>query len=219
MTISNISGITSTAQYEKQTDSTNSLGQDAFLSMLVTQMKYQDPLEPMKNTDFTAQLAQFSSLEALTNIQDQFSSLTASIDSQNNLMTAALIGKDVEVSGDSIEVSNGNVPQVSFDLSDKASSVEISIYDSTNNLVQKTSVGAADEGRNSFSWDGLDSSGNKVNDGYYTFTVSANSSENLPVNVTTITSGTVTGVVFKEGKPYLQVGGLEIDPDNLLNIK
>jgi len=219
MTISNISGITSTAQYEKQTDTTNSLGQDAFLSMLVTQMKYQDPLEPMKNTDFTAQLAQFSSLEALTNIQNQFSSLTASIDSQNNLMTAALIGKDVEVSGDSIEVSNGNVPQVSFDLSDKASLVEISIYDSTNKLVQKASLGAADEGRNNFSWDGLDSSGNKVSDGYYTFTVSANSSENVPVDVTTITSGTVTGVVFKEGKPYLQVGGLEIDPDNLLNIK
>lgn len=222
MDVTSLTGVTSKSTLDSLTSSvgsSSSLGKDEFLQMLVTQLKYQNPLEPMDNTEFTAQLAQFSSLEELTNIKDEFSSLSSSLNSQQNLMAAALIGKEVEASGNSFDLKDGAEASLSFDLENEASSVEVKIYDSEGKFVNKIEIGEAGEGKNSIVWNGMDSSGEKVNSGNYIFSVSAMNNDGESIKASTIMSGTVSGVILKEGKTYLEVGSLEISTDSLLTIK
>lgn len=91
----------------------NLLGKEDFLNLFVTQMKYQNPLNPMDNTEFTAQLAQFSSLEQLTNINTQMTDLLSYQDSLHNTLTTSLIGRNVAFKGD--EQGSGTVTGISFE--------------------------------------------------------------------------------------------------------
>jgi flagellar basal-body rod modification protein FlgD len=91
----------------------NVLGKEDFLNLFVTQMKYQNPLDPMDNTEFTAQLAQFSSLEQLTNINTQLTDLLSYENSLHNTLTTSLIGRNVTFSGD--EEGSGTVTGISFE--------------------------------------------------------------------------------------------------------
>jgi flagellar basal-body rod modification protein FlgD len=91
----------------------NLVSKDDFLNLFVTQMKYQNPLNPMDNTEFTAQLAQFSSLEQLTNINSQLTDLLSYQNSLHNTLTASFIGKNVKFSGD--QTGAGTVTGVSFE--------------------------------------------------------------------------------------------------------
>lgn len=94
------------------------LGQDDFLKLFVTQMKYQNPLNPMDSTQFTAQLAQFSSLEQLTNISGQLKDLTVYQNSLNNTLTTSFIGRKVTFTGAGQTASEGTVTGVSFENND-----------------------------------------------------------------------------------------------------
>jgi len=111
------------------------LGKEDFLKLLVEQLKNQDPLNPMESTEFTAQLAQFSSLEQLTNMNEslEYSQLYQS--SINNAQAVGFIGKTVKATGDSINVKDGISNQIQFDLARDAETVNIHIYDSSDNLV------------------------------------------------------------------------------------
>jgi len=91
----------------------NLMSKDEFLRLFVTQMQYQNPLNPMDNTDFTAQLAQFSSLEQLTNINSQLTDMLSYQNSLHNTLTTSLIGKNVKFSGD--EEGAGTVTGISFE--------------------------------------------------------------------------------------------------------
>ena len=95
----------------------NAVKKDDFLKMLVTQLQYQDPLKPMENTEFTTQLAQFSSLEQLTSINDALSQLKITSQIQDQGLAASLIGKTVEAEGSSVTdpVITGKVTEVQFD--------------------------------------------------------------------------------------------------------
>ncbi len=94
------------------------LGQDDFLKLFVTQMKYQNPLNPMDSTEFTAQLAQFSSLEQLTNISSQLKDLTVYQNSLNNTLTTSFIGRKVKFTGDGQTAAEGTVTGISFENND-----------------------------------------------------------------------------------------------------
>lgn len=91
----------------------NLMSKDEFLRLFVTQMQYQNPLNPMDNTDFTAQLAQFSSLEQLTNINSQLTDMLSYQNSLHNTLTTSLIGKNVKFSGE--EEGAGTVTGISFE--------------------------------------------------------------------------------------------------------
>nr|MBL0716726.1 hypothetical protein [Desulfobacterales bacterium] len=105
----------------------NEMGKDAFLELLVTQMQYQDPLNPMDSTAFTAQLAQFSSLEQLNNVNEnlEYSQLYQS--SINNSQAVSFIGKDIRAIGDTISVNNGIPGSLSFKLTEQADDVLVNI--------------------------------------------------------------------------------------------
>jgi len=183
-----------------------SLDKDAFLRLLTTQLQNQDPLNPTDSTEFTAQLAQFSSLEQLSNVNETLNTLKLYEASINNAQAVGFIGKDIIANGNSIEKKSGQPVSCDYELPAAAKSVVVTIYDATGNFVrdyQKTALAA---GQQSLTWDGRDRNGNTVADGAYTFEVQALDPKGAKLNVTTFSKGTVTGVTFEDGITYLVTG-------------
>ena len=121
---------TSTAAVEKE-----SLGKDDFLKMLVAQLQNQDPLNPLDGTDFTAQLAQFSSLEQLDNMNSQLNVIGLYQSSLNNSQSVGLIGQQITANGNSVMVE-GPATILSYDLSGNTDTVSVKIYDQEGSLVR-----------------------------------------------------------------------------------
>ncbi len=182
------------------------LGKDDFLRLLTAQLKAQDPLNPMDSTGFTAQLAQFSSLEQLTNINTRLQNMAASQTSLQNTMAADLIGKKVRVAGNTVTL-NGQA-SMNYSLSGNASKVTMSIFDANGALVKAANLGQQASGNNSYQWDGKDKNGNQLpTGGQYTFTVDAVDSSGQAVTATPLTAGTITSVAFDNNVTYLSIDG------------
>jgi flagellar basal-body rod modification protein FlgD len=199
----------------------STLGKDDFLSLLITQMQHQDPLDPMKGTEFAAQLAQFSSLEQLTNINSNLEqSLTANAvlsSSINNALAATFIGKEVRATGDTFQYnSTGNV-KLGYSLQAEASSVSVKIYDSGGNLV-RTLSGSSGTGDKTVSWDGMDERGEAVGAGSYTFKVEAVDSKGTEVASNAYVFGKVSAIRFKPEGTVFVIDGVEISLANILEI-
>jgi flagellar basal-body rod modification protein FlgD len=195
------------------------LGKEDFLKLLVEQLKNQDPLSPMESTEFTAQLAQFSSLEQLTTMNKNLEYLQLYQSSINNAQAVNFIGKMVTTSGNSISVNDGIPNKIQFDLDRGASEVSVYVYDSEDNLVATIERGELGSGRQSIIWDGVDSDGNSVPDGTYTFEVSATDTAGEAINASPLMTAEITGVTFKEGTAYLLAGDLEIAINDILEVR
>lgn len=193
------------------------LGREDFLTMLVAQLQNQDPLNPMEGSDFSAQLAQFSSLEQLINMNTSLESMTEAFKSRSDIDVSGFIGKEVTGVVDSIEVSDGKFSGGHYKLAE-TSDVMITIYNADGHSVKTLYAGQKGEGSHAISWDGTDKSGEKVPDGSYSYEVLANNGYGY-VNAPTTVSGVVEAVIYQNGKPYLQVDGMLLDPDSLVQMK
>jgi flagellar basal-body rod modification protein FlgD len=200
--------------YEKtKTEKEDSLGQEAFLTMLVAQLQNQDPLNPMDGTDFSAQLAQFSQLEQLIYLNKSMDSLAASFSDTSSGNAVDYIGRQVAGNVDSIELEQGFATGGVYNLSE-TSDVIITIANAQGKTVKTIAQGQQEAGTHSISWDGKDSQGKQVADGSYKYSVAANSGygfTNIPAEV----SGIVEAVAYKNGKPYLLVQGAMLSPDSI----
>ena len=163
----------------------NILGKDDFLTLLVTQLQHQDPLNPQDSTEFTAQLAQFSSLEQLGNVNDNLEYLKLAMSSANNTEAVSLIGKQIIAAGNSIQLDDGAGVACNFELAGDTSAVAVNIYDTNGNFIRAFEGGALNAGAHALEWDGKDSEGKSVPDGAYTFEVLAVDYNNQMVNATT----------------------------------
>ncbi len=191
----------------------DTLGQDAFLTMLVAQLQNQDPLNPMDGTDFSAQLAQFSQLEQLINLNDTMENLAASFNQGAEGDATSYIGKQVTGNADVMNVENGSVSGGFYNLS-QPSDVMITVTDEAGNTVKTLYEGQQSAGSHLISWDGTNNAGNAVEDGTYHYKIMANSGygyTEVPASVT----GKVEGVAYNNGKPYLVVQGILLDPGSL----
>ncbi|MBI3599493.1 MAG: flagellar hook assembly protein FlgD [Nitrospinae bacterium] len=210
--------------YSKGSDSANgsknnkALGKDAFLTMLVAQMKNQDPMKPMDNTEFTAQLAQFSSLEQMFNVNENLKNIQMTQSSLNNTQSVSIIGKVIKAEGNSVKLSAGTPVDINYKLSSAAKDVKINIYDSRGELVRAVSTSSQDAGEHSFVWDGKDGSGNSLSDGTYSFMVSAKDPAGTDVSVTPLIKGQVTGVSFDNGNTLLSVGGQRVSLGSVIEV-
>jgi len=193
-------GTASTAKASK------SLDKDAFLRLLTTQLQHQDPLNPADSTQFSAQLAQFSSLEQLSNVNEALNTLKLYQASNNNAQAVGFIGKDIVANGKSIEMKGGQPVSCDFELPAAAKRVVVTIYDATGNFVRDFEKTALDAGKQSLAWDGKNRNGSPVADGAYTFEVQAVDPKGAKLDVTTFSKGTVTGVTFEDGVTYLVTG-------------
>ena len=200
-------------------DSTNSattpvtaqktLGKDDFMKLLVAQLSHQNPLSPMDPQDFSAQLAQFSSLEQLTNVNSNLLDLLQAQQSVTNSSMINMIGKMVDVRGNTIEHTAGQTQNLNYVLDERAASAVVEVYDALGQLIAILQ-GTGAEGNNTALWDGKDSSGNFVSNGNYTFRVSAFNSNGSAVDVKTYTKGNVSEVLFEGEDTFAIVNGNQV---------
>ena len=179
------------------------LGKDDFLKLFVTQLRAQNPLNPMNNTEFTAQLAQFSSLEQLNNMNMQLHDLLLYQNSLQNTLSSTLIGRKVKISGNEVYLKDN--AEISYALQEDVSKVKISVYSSSGELVKEVNLGQQTSGEKNYVWDGTDNSGNHLPEGHYQIKVEALDDSGTPVNVSTMVYGTVTGITFDNNITYLIV--------------
>jgi flagellar basal-body rod modification protein FlgD len=148
------------------------MGKEDFLKLLVAQLAHQDPLAPMENTEFVAQLAQFSSLEQLMGVNSNLGLLQVAQTAMTNSQVAGLIGREIEARGDTLNHTSG--PEaINFDLSSSAKEVTVKVRDAKGNLIRTIDAGSRIGGVNSVTWDGKDSMGNTMPAGTYSVEVTA----------------------------------------------
>lgn len=201
-----------------QTQSSAELGQDEFLTLLVTQLQNQDPLNPMESADFTAQLAQFNSLEQLLKVNEHLDLLYSSQQSMNNAQALGYIGKTIQAEGSTIRVADGNAESLTFDLATDAASAFITIYDSLGTYVttlEKTDLSA---GENTVEWSGTAISGAKVTDGFYTYSVTALADDDTTVAVTPYITAAITGIGYRDNAAVLLADGREIEISDIVRL-
>jgi flagellar basal-body rod modification protein FlgD len=149
------------------------MGKQEFLTLFTAQLQNQNPLEPVKNEAFVAQLAQFSQLEALTNMQDSLDKFVTSMSGERMLGSASLIGKKVAVTDTPTQLTSGGVIDGSIDLPMGASGIQVSVFDSQGRLVQELIAGPQLPGTTPISWNGKDAAENPVPSGLYRLSAKA----------------------------------------------
>ena len=171
-TTSSISGIMTTAQYNAQkaaTPQNTSMGQSEFLTLFTTQLKNQDPTDPVKNEAFVAQLAQFSQLEATTSMKTSMNSLVASMSNDRMLGAASLIGKTVGVPDGPVEVTSTTVSQGTINLPTGADGIKLDVFNDKGILVRSQIMGAQAVGDVTLAWDGMTDGGTAAANGIYRY--------------------------------------------------
>ncbi len=169
------------------------MGKDDFLKLLVTQLQNQDPLNPSDPTEFTAQLAQFSSLEQLFAVNDNLEQMSASSGDVERLSALSLIGKEVVSTSGEFRLGNAGA-SLGYRLDVPASEVSLHVLDPSGRAVATIPATETGSGDHFLSWDGLDANGRAVPPGDYSLVVRATSGEDETVPATTLVKGTVTGV-------------------------
>ncbi len=204
---------TSSAAPSSTTNSKSSLGKDDFMKLMISQLKNQDPLNPMDGTAFSAQLAQFSSLEQLTNLNDYMkqsidanAALTQSI---NNTLITGMIGKEVKVSGSDFAVNGQSSFTLGYKLPADAKSAQIKIYNEAGALIKVIDGAPTGAGSHKLSWDLTDNTGSKVPNGNYKFEVEASNMSGEKMTLDTFKVGLLSGVRFTDKGTVLIVDGAE----------
>ncbi len=191
---------------------------DQFLQMLVAQLKYQDPLSPMKGTDFTAQLAQFASLEQLFKINENLLKVDSSQSQLANLQATSYIGRSVVTKGDTLTVSGGIVSPAEYRLEASAHEGNLTVYDAAGSIVRMIDLGSQEAGTYTVPWDGKDMNGNLAPDGEYKFQSNFYDEEGGYLPSEMYHSGTVQGISFESGSARLNVGGVLVSLDDVIQV-
>jgi flagellar basal-body rod modification protein FlgD len=179
---------------------------DTFLKLLTAQLSNQDPLNPMDNTAFVAQLAQFSALEQAIETNTRLAMISVQQSGIANTAVASLVGREVTVKGSSVTLSGQGVgTQVGYTLDGDATSVKLTIRDEHGTVVRTLDQGAQKAGLQQVGWDGRDDGGNPLPKGNYSVTVEAKNESGSPVSVTQETTATLVSVSFDKGYPELHL--------------
>lgn len=200
------------ARYEDVKDAakkTNEdMGKQEFLTLFTAQLQNQNPLEPVKNEAFVAQLAQFSQLEALTNMQSSLDTFVTSMSGERMLGSASLIGKKVAVTDTPTQLTSGGTIDGSIDLPMGASGIQVSVFDSQGRLVQELIAGPQTPGTTPISWDGKDAAENPVPSGLYRLSAKAVvNGQTTDVPVTTLSTVRAISSNPADGSVSVEVDG------------
>jgi flagellar basal-body rod modification protein FlgD len=216
MTVSSVTS-GSSASSAAASSSSSAMSSTSFLSLLVSELQNQDPLNATSTTDFVNQLSEYANFTEQQAINSSMSSLASAFSSLVTLNSVNYIGHNVVAKADTTTLSDGSAT-FGYSLSAAASKVSITIKDSSGNTVW-TGSGTGDAGTNSFTWDGKDSSGKQLADGgKYTISITAtDSAGNSVFNYSTIT-GTVTGIDTSTSTPTLTVNGVSISAGDIIGV-
>lgn len=194
------------------------IDRDAFIKMFLAQMKHQDPLNPMDGSEFAAQLAQFSSLEQLYNVNTTLGNLEGLQEAAHRFETLSLIGREIVARGSRISLEQGKTVKGGFELPGSADTSVI-ITDSRGLPVTEIKLGYLEAGRNLFEWDGKSASGTKMPEGVYHFKVSAVTRHGEAVTAVPHIVGRVERVSLQDGNSVVYVGRLPVDMESVLDVR
>ena len=198
--------------------SKDELGMDQFLTMLVAQLKHQDPLNPMEGTDFTAQLAQFSGLEQQFAMNDHLEEIQTALDAQENGNVLDYIGKTVKTDNNTIVVDEGHIDAGAYSLHARAN-VNIYIYDERGVEVRRIHMGWQDPGQHELDWNGKNNGDEAVADGSYTFEVEPVGENGGLVSHSAHILGEVDGITYQQNMPYLMIGDSLVAPSDVVEVQ
>ncbi len=202
-----------------KTDDKKPLGKDAFLTMMIAQLKNQDPMNPMEGTQFTTQLAQFSSLEQALNTNTNLASIRKSLETtETDDSVFDYIGKEVTSNGNPMKLVGGSVVG-GFFTNDKAAEVSIIIYDSNGNKVRQMFPRSVSAGTHGIDWDGKNDMNEPLGDGVYRYKAVAKDTRGNYVKVGTSIKGVAESIIFRNKIPFLQVDGKSVDPNSIVKVK
>jgi len=206
------SGIVKYEDYQakqKNKPTNEQMGQTEFLTLFTTQLKNQNPLDPVKNEAFVAQLAQFSQLEATTAMKTSMQNLVSSLANDRLLGATSLIGKTVAVPDGPVTVTDSTVSQGVVNLPTGADGIKLQVYNDKGILVRTQIFGAQPVGDFTIAWDGLTDGGNAAPNGTYRYVANVNSNGSV-TKPTVNTYAAVTGVTSagtSDGAMLLEVAG------------
>ena len=191
-----------------QTSGTSSVQEmsDRFLKLLVTQLKNQDPLNPMDNAEMTMQLAQMSTVEGVNKLNDSLDALNSQFRASQVIQGASMVGHQVLAEGDLLTMSD-SAAVGGLSLDSKADKVNVDIFDKNGNLVKSLDLGSQDAGLVRFVWDGTSADGTALANGDYRFQVTATAA-GKDVGATTYSLGQVLSVALKDNAMEVEVSGL-----------
>jgi len=189
--------------------SEKALGKDAFLQLLVTQMQHQNPLDPQDNSEFVAQLAQFSSLEGISSLNESVTSISGALGSSRALQASSLVGRSVVVQNDKAVVDTSKSLNGSVVLPQSVSGATVSVSDTSGKVIKTIELGPQSAGNASFIWDGTNASGEKVDPGTYRFDAKT-TVDGASVALGTLLPATVTSVTLSQtgGEMMLNLSGV-----------
>lgn len=185
----------------------NQLGKDAFMTLLLTQMKNQDPTNPLKSHEMAAQLAQFTQLEKLQGINDGIEGLRKDAQPNTNFQALSFIGKTI--STDNSKVSRTDTESqhdIRFSIPQDAAQVKLVVKDAAGNPVRNLEFKSLKSGKNELNWNGLTDDGSKAPVGEYVVALEAVGNNGRKMFVETKTEGVISGVNFTPKGPQLMVG-------------
>jgi flagellar basal-body rod modification protein FlgD len=193
------------------------LGKDDFMKLLIAQLSNQNPLKPMDGQEFSAQLAQFSALEQMTNVNTNIQKLIESQQTATNSAMINMIGKQVDVQGNSFAHAAGQTHNLNYSLAKRAASVTVEVYDTLGQLV-RTLNGTASQGNNTVLWQGKNNAGDPLPEGNYTFRINASDASGKTIESKTFTKGTVSEVLFEDDNTFAIVNGEKISADEISRV-
>lgn len=185
--------------------------QERFLTLLITQLQNQDPLDPMDNDKITSQVAQLSTVTGINQLNQTLLALSGQLDVSQSMQAANLIGKEILVPGSKIAVGTGEqgtqVTNFGMELLSPAAGVKVTIMDNAGKAVRTMELKEPHAaGVHSLKWDGKDDAGTTVPDGAYTAQITAYDATDMPVSVGALTAGRVSSVAHSTNGVALDLG-------------
>ena len=184
--------------------------ENRFLTLLVTQLQNQDPLNPMDNAQVTSQMAQLSTVSGITQLNNTLLALSGQMDVSQSMQAASLIGKEVLVPGTKVSVGvdaeGTHVTPFGVDMISEAAKVVVTVTDAAGNVVRNIDLGSQPVGVISVDWDGKNDAGTAVNAGAYTISVKATDATGAAVSADALTYGKVGSVAYTSGGLTMDLG-------------
>ncbi len=195
------------------------LNKDDFLRLFMAQMQNQDPLNPQDGSQFITQLAQLTQVEQSYNTNSNLAKILAAFQDASSLSLVSFIGKQALVRGNSISMTEGSQPLLSFNLPSAATTLNVEIRDGKGVLVRTISSGEQGAGDGSVLWDGKDDGGKPLPAGTYRFSVTATGKDGSSFSGAPYMEATVTAVRYDSGRAILNCGPLEVQVADLIAVK
>lgn len=203
--------------YTPSTSGKKELGKEEFMQLLLVQLQNQDPLAPLEPHEFASQLANFSSLEQLTSLNDTIVGQTMSLDMVSQMtkasISASLIGREIVAAGNQVTIPAQGNATIRVEIGSTGGTARLTLLDDAGTEVAVRDLGQVRGGRRTLELP------NDLPPGSYHYKLEVTDANGADVSVTTYTSGIAEGVQFDAGRIILRVGSLEIDMDDVVEIE